>query len=49
MPEAPPRGLVLVLRYQGESAGWLDCACAFHPANDDHVYLNAAIIERLAA
>lgn len=37
------------LRYQGEIAGWLDCGCAFEPANDDQVFLNVAIIELMAA
>jgi hypothetical protein len=40
---------VLELSYLGYLAGWVDHACAFVPANEDQVYLNAAIIERLAA
>ena len=40
---------VLELRYLGELAGWVDHACAFNPANEDAVWLNRAILERLAA
>jgi hypothetical protein len=46
---------VLELRYQGEVIGWatlwdFDCSgIAVEPSNEDAVYLNAAIIERLAA
>lgn len=37
------------MTYQGELAGWLDCGCAFEPANEDEIWLHAAILERLAA
>jgi len=40
---------VLELRYLGEVVGWIDHASAFNPANDDHVWMHVAIIERLAA
>lgn len=40
---------VFELTYRDDLAGWIDCASTFEPANDDAVYLNAAIIERLAA
>jgi len=37
------------LSYQGYVVGWLDCACAFTPADEDDLYVNAAVLERLAA
>lgn len=37
------------LTYLGELAGFIDCGSAFEPANEDHVFLNAAVLERLAA
>lgn len=37
------------LSYHQDVVGWLDCGSAFEPANEDAVYLNAAILERLAA
>jgi hypothetical protein len=40
---------VFELTYQDDLAGWVDCASSFEPANDDAVYLNAAIHERLVA
>jgi hypothetical protein len=40
---------MLELRYLGEVVGWIDHASAFNPANDDQVWIHAAIIERLAA
>lgn len=46
---------MLELRYQGEVAGWATLypfdagGIIVEPSNDDAVYLNAAILERLAA
>jgi hypothetical protein len=39
----------LELSYQGYVVGWLDNGSAFEPADNDDVYVNAAILERLAA
>ena len=49
MRETPEKMPILELRYQGELVGWLDCASAFEPANEDQVWLNAAVLERFAA
>lgn len=46
-PTAPSP--VLELSYQGYVVGWLDCGSAFEPANEDDLYINAAILARLAA
>jgi hypothetical protein len=40
---------MLELRYLDEIAGWIDCASAFLPANEDAVFLNAALLHRYAA
>lgn len=37
------------LSYQGYVVGWLDCGCAFEAADNDDLYVNAAILQRLAA
>lgn len=45
-----PRGMpVLELRYLGEVIGWINSACAFHAADNDAVYLNAAMVRRYLA
>lgn len=49
MNEIQEKQPVLELSYHGEVVGWLNCASAFSPANEDQVYLNAAILDRLAA
>lgn len=46
-PEAPVP--VLELSYLGYVVGWFDCASAFEPADADDLYINAAILDRLAA
>jgi hypothetical protein len=40
---------VLELSYQGYVVGWIDHACAFDAADHDDLYINAAILSRLAA
>lgn len=45
----PRSDLVLELSYQGYVVGWIDHACAFNPANEDDLYINAAVLARLAA
>lgn len=49
MQEMTQKMPTLELRYQGDLVGWLDCASGFEPANEDQVWLHAAIIERMAA
>jgi hypothetical protein len=46
-PEAPVP--VLKLSYLGYVVGWLDSGSAFEPADNDDLYINAAILSRLAA
>ena len=46
---AARRPRLLELSYLGDVVGWLGHDSAFDPANEDAVYLNSAIIERLAA
>lgn len=40
---------MLELSYRGYVVGWIDHACAFNPANEDDLYINAAVLARLAA
>ncbi len=40
---------LIELSYLGYVVGWLDCASAFEPADADDLYINAAILTRLAA
>lgn len=37
------------LSYQGYVVGWIDSACAFEAADNDDLYINSAILRRLAA
>jgi hypothetical protein len=47
--QEPTEQLVLELSYQGYVVGWIDHACALEFADHDDLYINAAILERLAA
>lgn len=47
--ETGDRMPVFELSYQGYVVGWLDSACAFEAADNDDLYINAAILARLAA
>jgi hypothetical protein len=40
---------VFELSYQGYVVGWIDSASAFNPANEDDLYINSAVLARLAA
>jgi hypothetical protein len=40
---------VFELSYQGYVVGWIDSGCAFEAADNDDLYINAAVLARLAA
>ena len=44
-----PEGMVLELTYQGYVVGWVRAAGQFEAADNDDLYINAAIVSRLAA
>lgn len=45
----PPPGWYLELTYQGFVVGWVQAGGALEPADNDDLYINAAIVQRLAA
>ena len=40
---------VFELSYQGYVVDWIDSACAFEAADNDDLWVNAAVLARLAA
>lgn len=47
--QTEPNVPVAELSYQHYVVGWIDCACAFEPRDEDDLYVNAAVLRRLAA
>jgi hypothetical protein len=45
----PPEGMVLELTYQGYVVGWVRAGASFEPADNDDLYINSAVVLRLAA